>query len=288
MKKVLIISFLFCFVLFNFVVANGADDLVEITIPGCSNDQYLIPADECSYDGAFYCSENGELWDVLNVPDACYGLDGGSRVCCPNGYNCVLDGYYLCQLMDTDCSDYTSENDCTGNNNNCYWDGSSCVYPPRTCGDYTRADDCNNQTLTARAAQGECIAEPWVDSDGQFYVVPVESCRCSWVTDKCELSYNITSTIGDDSYSCSKQYEYDNCTNGVQPFEVIASLIPPLAPPTDPNLAEAFDCVDDSGNRVCGVKLIQVSFFGWFNLVLVVALISMIYLVKVYKRGKRK
>ncbi len=284
----MLLTVLVCFVFLNFVAANGGDDVVNITTPGCSDP--ITPAGQCSVDGNFYCSDGGDAWDVLNVPNACYnGSGSGSGTCCPHGYDCVQEsGDFLCKLQTTDCSDF-GESECEADNgfglpNNCYWDGASCIYPPRTCGDYTTLNDCNNDSLTERAAQGECISEAWIDADGTFYVVPIESCHCEWKTDICELSYTITSTLEDETYACNKQYDYSDCTDGVQPYSIIAEMVPD----TNPALKAAFDCESDAGQRICGVKLVQVPFFTWTNLVLAIILISAFYLIKIRKTKKKK
>ncbi len=71
-----------------------------------------------------------------------------------------------------------------------------------TCGDYINEFDCNNESLTSRIAQGECISEPWVDDDGSFYVVPIDSCYCSWddAEEFCKLEYGIE--INETQASC--------------------------------------------------------------------------------------
>jgi hypothetical protein len=292
--KGFLLFFLLMLLTLNFVLA---DTSVDLTTGGCERDSIHplgVNPDRCDASRSFYCNTDSLYENVLTINNACLYGTNGSFSCCPNGYNCVeADGNSLCKLMENDCSYWTTQPTCESTGNNCYWDdrgnnGSGiCVYPPATCGDFATEDDCTNIT-SKYIAEAECAKVPYIDSEGVFYVVPVDNCTCSWNNDitKCELNYTVTSTIGD-GFLCNKQYDYGECTDGIQPYEIIA-IYSGNTTVISQELLQAFDCLTGDGTRICGVKLIQVPFFAWFNLFIVLFLIAVYYIVKINKKDIEK
>lgn len=154
-------------------------------------------------------------------------------------------------------------------------EGQSEVVPsivPTLCADYTSRTECNTAPLSLAMGDAGCRAGG--------------SCRCTWngtteTSGRCVVSWQIVR--GECTYSCSVEAtDQTSCNHGSK----IVALTAHLTPVSGTNCLAASDpeCRSGSATVPCGSAEAQLPFFGGWQIIGSLMVVSLIY---VFLNGKR-
>jgi hypothetical protein len=128
------------------------------------------------------------------------------------------------------------------------------------CSDYGQSPtNCGNDTY--QVAQNLCQA-------GQ-------QCSCYWNGTACAFSF--TSSKGDCSYRCVKTVTSDGACDEATGMKSVV-LDAKVVPLTNAQCTGITDCVGGTVEAPCGLVTADLPFFGWFNFVIALLAITIIYM----------
>ena len=275
------VIFLLVLVLGISFISAASTDISYFTVGGCDNG---MPAGTCSADGGQYCDAYGILWNTL-TSDICTTVG----LCCPLGYYCDSTTEMKCVERTTSCSDYTIQDDCE--DDICVWDPNDVGIPD--CRDPSEFDGCNDyqseygceQDFADRGQHGtgsEICSSGAYDSLSGF-VVRYDSCRCEW-DGECMLTHDVTNQTnpeGPDLFSCKRSFSLGECINKIQNLTWTAVIDPDsFETSLSPQQLATLGCLGSSKEINCGGPIVKLPFFGFFNIISVLGLLSIFYFKK--------
>ena len=296
MKRGLILILLLALSSLPFIQAASTTQ-TGLNVLGCTYLEKTIKAGSCSRDGKYYCSVDSSsrkavLKNTLIDGGACLGA--GVDTCCPFGYSCKENqttGEYTCELRTTPCSTYTSPTECQ--DNKCSWfdSGSSqkCIDRPLdySCSTYQTQETCKEDLWNlGREGLGTDICETYFTFNNEGYVIPMSTCRCTWDTDHCSLSYTPKSEIyltTPDSFDCLKEFSSGICVEGEQKVSWTATSKnkkEAFATITHENLPHNAKCYNDKITRKCGEPVLKLPGVSPFSLISSILLIGLFYVIR--------
>jgi len=319
MKKGGVILFVFLIFFVSLVVAESSENEMQIRILGCSDGVNFASPGQC-VGSTGWCSDFNVILDSFDVPNACSrGVSpsevvGGTpkpyQVCCPTKtHECIsnnTDGVtsgtamvnnvgdaFFCVPATKDCSEYPDKETCIEDHyGQCAWNGTACIPRSNSCYEYTDENSCNEDELNVSRFDPNCRYGE-TESSGIPYIISQESCKCFWnsTTSSCGLRYNITPSFGDGmSYSlCEYVFELtEGCSDGFETYTYKANYGGGTYGASNPVAAGDARCTDRTGRRRCGVPIVKVPFFSFFNVMMVLFLLSIFYVIKIKFFGGRE
>jgi len=296
MKKGWSFVFLFAILLISF--ASSSEVRSEFTIAGCSitnsaGDPINLPANSCSGTGFYYCDATGKTYETLFDTKGCSlgksSYSAGQARCCPAGYVCD-SGTLVCELGGIECGQYDGEQG-SCENAGCFYlsEDGSCVSSPDeySCGIYQTPGACLQDTYNlGKQGFGTEVCSKRFTLGSNSYIVPTDSCKCSWADNKCKLQWNFTESIhsgSPSSYVCQTSFDFGTCQNGVQRISWTALGLNGLGVFLNGISQEALSapgCVDGEIERVCGAPTIKLPGFSWLAALLIVLALMGFYVFR--------
>lgn len=273
----------------------------EFQIRGCSvkdhagNYLFGVPQDSCSKDGKYYCDSSEKLYYTLADVNGC-SLGGN---CCPSGFKCNASN--ICEARTVDCTTYIAKGDintantCLGEK--CFWiekDGSGfCTEKPSdfSCGYYEDISSCTEDlwNLGQEGTGTEVCGTYIIDStEDKGYVIRQSNCKCSWIVNKCLLSYTVEEELfglgeTQNKFTCNKYYNVSSCMEGRQHINwtsgVSAGQGDNFGSDTTlrQKIANATSCSSGELDRSCGDAVVKVPLFGLYQFIAASLIISLFY-----------
>jgi len=276
---------------------NSSVDSVEFVIAYCNHNGNYSFAGSCIGEGNLYCNKSD-----CNASGEC-SVVADCRVC----DNCLQEGK-ICDYLTGNCTNGPTNNECANcmgsppcdpsmcnsqQAQGCYWDPcKSCIEsPPESCSDYKQvtcaADPCRvgyeNGGLGTEIC-GQVIETP--PGSGNYSLVT--DCHCEWNTsvNNCTLAY----TLFDQSnpgpgpgpgQECQYRIDSADCgscqVGGREGRNITYQLV-----------SGGSDCpATTSRCQPCGLVFRPLPFFEWWNAIIVVSAIVLIYAFIISKKRKK-
>ncbi|MCK4999847.1 MAG: LamG domain-containing protein [Anaerohalosphaera sp.] len=287
----------------------------NFTIKGC-----MIPgfgglsSDSCSRYGYYYCDASGIGYDTIEDAGGCTEAGNANwrlDPCCPDGYECNDDtvaGDYKCVQTTDNCADNDNKVDCE--KERCIWitdptkadfctdslSDYSCSFYTNTGNNINEAQENCKEDLYNLGKTGvgteKCGTYVYDDALLVDYLIPMDSCKCAWNSDKCSLAIGGVPDVygvNPENFTCFKSFTMGECTEaGTQDVEWDVEAVNSSAFSGLPQLEQdaalkATGCVEGSAERSCGDPIVKLPFFGFLEFAACCVIISMLYYFNIFK-----